>query len=60
MRKLILAFSAISIVSLLLGSVAEAASRCKLPEKWNASEGKCEKPVKKPLAAKPAIAKKAA
>jgi hypothetical protein len=60
MRKLILALSAVSIAFLSLGTVAEAASRCKLPEKWNASEGKCEKPAKKPAAMKKAAAKKAA
>ena len=52
MRKLTLALSALAVASLSLIGTADAASRCKKPEKWNASEGKCEKPVAKPSVAK--------
>ena len=52
MRNITIALSAIAVASLSLIGVAEAASKCKAPEKWNATEGKCEKPAKKVAAAK--------
>ena len=52
MRKLIVALGAIAVAGMSLAGMADAAyvSKCKKPEKWNAVEGKCEKPVKKPVA----------
>jgi hypothetical protein len=52
MRNLTIALGAIAIAALSLASGADAASRCKKPEKWNAVEGKCEKPAPKPAVAK--------
>ena len=49
MRNLTIALSAIAMASLSLIGAADAASKCKKPEKWNAVEGKCEKPVSKPV-----------
>jgi hypothetical protein len=48
MRKLTVALGMIAVASLSLIGAADAASKCKKPEKWNAVEGKCEKPVSKP------------
>lgn len=62
MRKLTIALGAIAVAGLSFAGGADAAyvSKCKKPEKWNAVEGKCEKPAKKPVAkAKPAAPKKA-
>ena len=60
MRNLIIALSAIAVASMSLIGAADAAytSKCKKPEKWNAVEGKCEKPAKKPMAKKPVVMKK--
>jgi len=60
MRKLTIALGAIAVASMSLTGGAGAAyvSKCKKPEKWNAVEGKCEKPVKKPVAAKAKAAPK--
>jgi hypothetical protein len=54
MRNLTIALSAIAVASMSLIGAADAAyvSKCKKPEKWNAVEAKCEKPVKKPVAMK--------
>ena len=54
MRNLTIALGAIAIASLSLVGAADAAyvSKCKKPEKWNAVEGKCEKPAPKPVASK--------
>lgn len=61
MRKLLATLGIIAMGASTFAAVADAAyvSRCKRPEKWNAVEGKCEKPVKKPVAAKKAAPKKA-
>jgi hypothetical protein len=62
MRKLTIALSALAFASMTLVGVSAPAYalKCKPPEKWNAKEGKCEKPAKKPVAAKPVAKKKAA
>jgi hypothetical protein len=54
MRKLTIALGAIAVAGMSLAGVTGSAEagRCKAPEKWNAVEGKCEKPAKKPVAAK--------
>lgn len=54
MRKLTIALGMIAVAGMSLAGTADAAyvSKCKKPEKWNAVEGKCEKPAKKPVAAK--------
>lgn len=54
MRNMTIVLGAMAVASMSLVGAADAAyvSKCKKPEKWNAVEGKCEKPVKKPVAAK--------
>jgi hypothetical protein len=60
MRKLTIALSAIAVASLSLVAAGDAfAGKCKAPEKWNAVEGKCEKPAKKAAAVKAPAKKKA-
>ena len=60
MRKLLATIGVIAIGATTFAGMADAkyVSKCKLPEKWNAVEGKCEKPVKKPVAAKAKAAPK--
>ena len=54
MRKLTIALSAIAVAGMSLAAMSGSAValKCKAPEKWNASEGKCEKPAKKPVVKK--------
>lgn len=61
MRKLLATLGIMAMGASTFAGMADAAyvSKCKRPEKWNAVEGKCEKPVKKPVAAKKAAPKKA-
>ncbi len=62
MRNLTIALGAIAVASMSLIGAADAAymSKCKKPQKWNAVEGKCEKPMKKPVMKKPVMMKKKA
>ena len=62
MRKLLATLGIIAMGASTFAAVADAAyvSRCKRPEKWNAVEGKCEKPVKKAVKPAAKVAKKPA
>jgi hypothetical protein len=55
MRNLTMVLAAAAVAGLSLVSLSDSAlaGRCKAPEKWNAVEGKCEKPAAAKPKAKP-------